>query len=70
MDAASVNGTSLVGTTGASAGYFHVQPATNASCAAPGTYAGTNGTLGLDVTLGATPVTDPLILGGVASGTT
>ncbi len=45
---ASVNGTSLVGTTGASAGYFHVQPATNASCAAPGTYAGTcwdNGTL-------------------------
>lgn len=45
---ASVNGTTLVGTTGTSAGYFHVQPATNASCAAPGTYAGTcwdNGTL-------------------------
>ncbi len=36
----------------------------------PGTYAGTNGTLGLDVTLGATPVTDQLIIGGVASGTT
>jgi len=45
---ASVNGSTLVGTTGASAGYFHIQPDTNASCAAPGTYAGTcwdNGTL-------------------------
>lgn len=36
----------------------------------PGTYAGTNGTLGLDVTLGATPVADQLVIGGIASGTT
>ncbi len=36
----------------------------------PGTYAGANGTLGLDVVFGATPVADQLIIGGVASGTT
>jgi len=36
----------------------------------PGTYTGTNGTLGLDVTLGGTPVADQLIVAGVAGGTT
>ncbi len=36
----------------------------------PGTYAGANGTLGLDVLLSSTSVADQLIVGGVASGTT
>lgn len=36
----------------------------------PGTYTGANGTLGLDVTLGATPVADQLIVAGAATGTT
>ncbi len=37
----------------------------------PGTYAGSNGTLGLDILFGATTATsDQLIIGGAASGTT
>ncbi len=36
----------------------------------PGTYAGTNGTLGLDVQFGAATPSDQLIVGGLASGTT
>ena len=36
----------------------------------PGTYTGANGTLGLDVMLGATSVADQLIIGGAATGTT
>lgn len=36
----------------------------------PGAYTGANGTLGLDITLGATPVADQLIVAGSATGTT
>lgn len=36
----------------------------------PGTYAGANGTLGLDILFGTTTVADQLIVGGIASGTT
>jgi trimeric autotransporter adhesin len=44
---------------------------TGDSLSLPGTYIGSNGTLGLDVTLGTNPTTsDQLIVGGVASGST
>ncbi|WP_156878179.1 beta strand repeat-containing protein [Sphingopyxis sp. QXT-31] len=36
----------------------------------PGTYAGANGTLGLDILTGTTTVADQLIVGGLASGNT